>query len=46
MEFLFLFEPVAEVLVYRGINSDTAEKAVESINTLLDLANKKMKEAE
>jgi len=33
-----------KVLVYRGINSDTAEKAVESINTLLDLVNKKTKE--
>ena len=33
-----------KVLIYRGVNSETAEKAIENINTLLDLTNNKMKE--
>jgi hypothetical protein len=38
------FEIYKKVLIYRGVESDTAEKAVDSINSLLDLANKKLKE--
>jgi hypothetical protein len=38
------FKIYKKILIYRGIESETAEKLVENINTLLDISNKKIRE--
>ena len=38
------FEIYKKVLIYKGVESETADKLVENINSLLDLTNAKIKE--
>jgi len=38
------FDIYKKILIYRGINSDSADKLVENVNALLDLSKRKISE--